>query len=392
VTDGKRTDWFQIEDSPRGHHDRLLGLLGAETLASTTIGELSLLTVHKRRDVTNVLTDTHHFSADVVALTYFPVFGLQPLMSDDGPWRRTVRAELTRCIKAHYPDRRALTAIVGRVLDDLDADSCQDLFSTVASRISAWVFATLIGVSPDVGDSIASSAADVARFGIAPLNALRAARRLRSTLLTALDSQASSSDTGLLAALARYVAQGTISHDRLLDSLLMLALASTETTTAAISAMLYGLLDAKGRGGLDDRSLKGSLGAEAAAEVLRWEPPVQMTCRRVTEDATVNNTRLRSGSLVLVHLGAASLDDSSGWVRQPAQFTLDRPWRPPTLAFGTGHHRCPGARLAWSELDITAAQFMHRFPNAALSEPDAAGVSGSMLRIAAPLRVMPGPR
>jgi cytochrome P450 len=379
-----RTDWLSLAEEPADHHARLLDAIRRGGLGMTTLGDTSLLTAYSRRDAVGVLTDEARFSADVVALKYFPVFGRQPLMSDDRHWRRTVRAELARHIRAAHLDRPRVREIVIGVLDELSPGQEHDLFTAIAGQISARVFARLLGVPNDIGAAIATHAADVARFGLSPLAGLRAAGRLRASLVSAMGDGAGQATSGLLGSLTRCAAGQSISQNRLLDSLLMLTLAGTETTTAAISTMLYALL-----GLCPDKTAlheaQPAPAAAAAAETLRWEPPVQMTCRRVTTDCVINNTQLRRDSLVLIHLGAASLDgDDAG--PDPATFSLARPGRPATLAFGSGPHRCPGARLAWSELEITAGEVLRRFPRAALTEPGAVRVSGSMLRIAAPLR------
>ncbi len=90
-------------------------------------------------------------------------------------------------------------------------------------------------------------------------------------------------------------------------------------------------------------------------EILRLEPVVGHLYRHVLSDLTVGDTTIPAGSTVALHVYAANTDPGAAGAaaRQvcPGR-PLARGVPPQLLAFGAGHHRCPGAYLAIRETDM----------------------------------------
>jgi cytochrome P450 StaP len=81
----------------------------------------------------------------------------------------------------------------------------------------------------------------------------------------------------------------------------------------------------------------------AVEEVLRFESPVQMAARCVTQEVELGNRRLLPGQRVEVLIGSANRDPAV--FEAPERFDAGR--RPnPHLSFGMGAHYCIGASLA----------------------------------------------
>jgi cytochrome P450 len=90
-------------------------------------------------------------------------------------------------------------------------------------------------------------------------------------------------------------------------------------------------------------------------EILRLEPVVTTLYRRAEHDLTVDGQTVPAGSVIALHVDDTNLDprilgeDAAHLC--PAR-SLPRGVQPQALAFGDGHHRCPGAFLAIRESDV----------------------------------------
>jgi hypothetical protein len=107
----------------------------------------------------------------------------------------------------------------------------------------------------------------------------------------------------------------------------------------------------------------------AVEEFLRFDSPVQVTDRVVTEDLDFRGHRFRRGQLVVCLLGAANHDPAR--FPHPDRLDVTRADRG-HLAFGLGPHVCLGAPLARLEAEVALAGLLRRFPNfSGSSEPRA---------------------
>jgi cytochrome P450 len=90
-------------------------------------------------------------------------------------------------------------------------------------------------------------------------------------------------------------------------------------------------------------------------EILRLEPVVSTLYRRAETDLKVGEHQIPEGSLLALNVQTANLDGGvmgeSPEMLCPGR-TLPRGVQAQGLAFGDGHHRCPGAFLAIKESDV----------------------------------------
>lgn len=111
-----------------------------------------------------------------------------------------------------------------------------------------------------------------------------------------------------------------------------------------------------------------TLFAGAMEEVLRMEPPVQVSVPRlVLEDTELCGVQLRKGQHVCPVVAAANRDPLA--FADPDVFDVARDG-PPNLSLASGAHFCTGAGLARLEAGVAVQRFLTRFPKATLvSDP-----------------------
>jgi cytochrome P450 len=152
----------------------------------------------------------------------------------------------------------------------------------------------------------------------------------------------------------------------LLAFVVLLLLAGNETTTNLIGNGLLALC----RHPDEQQRLRESheLIPTAIEEMLRYDPPVQMTVRMPTSTTTVGGTEIPAGTLAFVLLAAANRDPAQ--FPRPERFDVSR--KPNEhVSFGEGIHFCLGAPLARLEGAIAIQSMLERFPRLQLANPEA---------------------
>ena len=111
------------------------------------------------------------------------------------------------------------------------------------------------------------------------------------------------------------------------------------------------------------------------AESLRLEPPVPVLPRLATQEATVGDTEVAAGTLLLAALAAGNRDPEV--FPDPDAFDPDRD-EAEVLSFGVGPKFCPGWNLARSQLAAALSAVLEHLPG--LEVVDAAPPEGAILR------------
>jgi cytochrome P450 len=104
----------------------------------------------------------------------------------------------------------------------------------------------------------------------------------------------------------------------------------------------------------------------AVAEILRYEPPVQLVVRTALEPAELAGQQIPAGSMIFGLLGAANRDPAQ--FKEAEVFDVTRE-KARSLTFGAGPHYCLGAYLAGMQGEVLFPRLLSAFPGLRLAGP-----------------------
>ncbi|WP_329055463.1 cytochrome P450 [Amycolatopsis sp. NBC_01488] len=272
--------------------------------------------------------------------------------------RLVAKAFTPRMVERLAPRIEELTA---SLLDGVRGEF--DLMTSLAKPLPVEVIAELLGVPLDDRERFAAWSHSMARALDPPFlqhpdtvgPAVKARQSFVAYFRSLADQRRREPGDDLLSALVAVSDAGDVlSEGELLVTLTLLLIAGHETTTNLIGNGVLALLRHDGLGAAPpDRVVE---------EVLRYDSPVQLTARTALRDTELGSFAVPAGSQVIVLIGAANRDPSTGGD------TFD-PTRTPGrhLAFGQGIHFCLGAPLARLEGRIVFRELARRMPQLKLA-------------------------
>lgn len=154
-----------------------------------------------------------------------------------------------------------------------------------------------------------------------------------------------------------------LSMDELTSTALLLLVAGHETTVSLIGNAMLALIRVPGL--LARVRADPGLAEGVIEEVLRLDPPVQMTMRTALADIEVPGGVLKAGGSAVLLIASAGRDDAA--FPEPTVFDADRK-DPGHLAFSGGIHYCLGAPLARLEGRIVVAELARRLVDPRIEE------------------------
>jgi cytochrome P450 len=283
-----------------------------------------------------------------------------------------------RRILATYFTPRSIAAmrpytqvLVDRLLDTIAAQGGGDLVADYAENVPIAVMCQLLG---GIGEEDQSQCRDWAEGLVEAVHPLcdeemmatadAAARSFCAYFERLLDG-AGEGDNLLARLLAEEVA-GNLDHDEMLSTATTLVGAAYHNTRNHIATGIYTLVRHPDQ--LDVLRGDPGLAAQTVEEVLRYEPPVQVTLPRVAlRDTTIGGVPVREGEHVTGFVSGANRDPER--YRDADRFEIARR-DGGSLALAHGIHNCIGSAMARMEGEVAISAFFDRFENVRLVDED----------------------
>jgi unspecific monooxygenase len=252
--------------------------------------------------------------------------------------------------------RAKITAIVNRLLAQVQANGQMDLLRDFAEPLPVTVIAELLGVPEAYRQQLRPwSAAIVKMYEVntsdAQAQAAEQAVTDFSNLLRVLaDERRRQPQDDLITALVQAEEQGDrLTEAELIANCIFLLNAGHE---ASVNGLTGGML---------------ALFRTAVEELLRYDTPLPLFERWVLQDFTYNGVELKRGTEVALLYASGNRDPR----RFPLADHLDVTRSDnPHLTFGLGTHYCLGAPLARLELQVALETLLRRLPTLQLAIPD----------------------
>jgi cytochrome P450 len=263
--------------------------------------------------------------------------------------------------------------LVDRLLDGIAAQGGGDLVGDYAENIPIAVMCQLLG---GIGEEDQAQCRNWAEGLVAAVHPLcdeammataDAAARAFCDYFEGLLHTGGEGDSLVTRLRAEEVA-GNLDHAEMLANATTLVGAAYHNTRNHIATGIYTLLCHPDQ--LDTLRRDPGLTPQAVEELLRYEPPVQVTLPRVAQrDTTVGGMRVQEGEHVTGLVNGANRDPAR--YRDPDRFDITRD-DGGSLALAHGIHNCIGSAMARMEGEVAIRSFFERFDRVRLvdEEPD----------------------
>lgn len=179
----------------------------------------------------------------------------------------------------------------------------------------------------------------------------------------------------LCALIAARDEQAQLSDEELIATSMFTLMAGHETVTSAISSGLLALHQNPAQLALLQRD--SSLVASAFEEMLRYDPPGQLTTKTAIEDLIIGDQRITKGQAVVSVMAAANRDPEQ--FSDPERFDITRRDNR-HLSFSHGPHYCVGAALARLQGQLLLSAILRRLPRLEIDVRHAVRKPGIVLR------------
>lgn len=284
--------------------------------------------------------------------------------------------------------------IADELIDGFAARGKVELISEFAEPYSSRILCLLLGLPESEWQQVAHWADDLGRsFGIGVADDVpvieAALEGLTGYVDAAVEDRIANPRDDLVSDLVRaHLADGQLTRDELLESLVFLAFAGMETTRNQIGLAVQTLLRHPEQWQLLGE--RPELGEAAVEEVMRVNPTVTWVTREAITDVEFRGVHFPAGTILQVLSHAAGTDPHAmpdvGFDITHARERL------PHLGFGKGAHHCLGHFVARTDMAVALPMLARAMPGAA---PDGPGewlpVSGNTGAVSFPVAFVARP-
>ncbi|MBF6355191.1 cytochrome P450 [Nocardia higoensis] len=278
--------------------------------------------------------------------------------------RKPVAAAFTPRAIGRLRDRVA--GVTAELLDGLPSDGSADLVAAYSAQVPIAIISEMLGF-PDADREMFLDWGDV----MSPLLDLGISWRVQRRANRAMHLMNDYLDDHIAALrrepgediLSALVSAGDLDHDALKATASLLMGAGFETTVNLISNGVVQLLAHPDQ--LARLREEPDLWPNAVEEILRFDPPVQVTGRVALTELELAGVPFRPGQAVTVSLAGANRDPKV--FADPQRFDIARANAKDHLSFSSGIHVCLGASLARMEGVYALRALFERFPGLSLA-------------------------
>ncbi len=327
---------------------------------------LRVISLFRYEDVQNTLRDDARFSnAFPQSPQLLEAFGSDALpapsmLGSDGAEHSRLRGLVGKAFTPRIVSRleARMHSLAHGLVDAAVAQGTADMVQALSYPLPVTVIAEMIGI-PAADRSKFKDWSDrlVASLGLVFLGAFDKERflkqrtlqeEMRAYLIPLAEQRKREPREDLMTGLVLAEHEGSrLSHDEMLQMLILLLVAGNETTTTLIQNMLLELLanpewERRVRA---DRALVPLV----IEETLRHSSPVQFAPRRALAESTLHGVEIRTDDFLLCWIGAANRDAK---VFDDAERFDPLRAKNPHVSFGFGPHYCLGANLARLEARV----------------------------------------
>jgi cytochrome P450 family 103 len=308
----------------------------------------------------------------ITAGALFDTFGNSMLFSN-GPAHRRRRSPMSRAFafKLIAELRPRIRALAHRLIDGAFARGEMNFLDDFAALVPARIISDILGLPESDIPRFTSWVYSISRalsvsFTQAEVPEMEhAAQQLTAYAGELLAARRAAPRDDFLTSFAAAVAlEGNLSPAETLSQLVIVILAGSDTTRAAMAIQVSLLLQHREQWDavrVDDTLIPG-----AVAEALRYEPSVASFPRFTLEDIEFDRYVIPANSMLSLSTLSAMRDPAL--YEEPDSFDIRRTDHPRRhLVFGVGTHRCLGETLAKAELEEGLAALLERLPRLQLA-------------------------